>query len=139
MSVSRQFLFVFAILLWLFGGYKVLGIGFEAWVETASIYKYLWLLIALAFFMGLVFPKVVKANSEFILSLEGESFLWYKCQKPISWAIMIFMITLGICLRRFNLVPDIFIAGFYCGLGASLVLVALLFYGREIIRLRRNK
>ncbi len=139
MSVSRQSLFLLALFLWLFGGYKVLVIGLEAWSYEVSIFKYAWLLIALVFFMGFVFPRVVRGNSQFILGLEGERFLWYRCQKPTSWLVMIFMISLGIALRSFSLVPNSFIAGFYIGLGLSLSLVALFFYGRELIRLQKKK
>ncbi len=89
--------------------------------------------------MGLVFPKVVRTNSKFILGLKGKHFPWYKCQKATSWLVMIFMISLGIALRHFQLVPNSFIAGFYTGLGLSLSLVALFFYGREIIRLQKEK
>ncbi len=138
MSVSRQSLFVLALLLWLFGAYKVIGIGLEAWGNAASYLKYSWLGIALVFFMAFVFPKVVKANSQFILALNGRRFLWYKCMKPSSWIVMIFMISLGIVLRQFELVPETFIAGFYIGLGLSLALVALFYYGREIIRLQKK-
>ncbi len=139
MSISRQTLFILALILWLFGGYKVLLIGWEAWISDVSNLKYIWLVLALLFFMGFVFPKAVRANSQFILGLKGERFPWYKCLKPTSWGIMIFMISLGVALRHFHLVPNSFIAGFYTGLGLSLSLVALFFYGREIIKLQKEK
>ncbi len=138
MSVSRQSLFVLALSLWLFGAYKVLAIGLEAWISENSILKYPWLLFALLFFMGFVFPKVVQTNSQFVLALEGKRFPWYKCQKPTSWFVMAFMISLGLTLRHFNMVPNSFIAGFYTGLGLSLALVSLFFYGRALIRLQKE-
>ncbi len=138
MSVSRQSLLVLALLLWLFGAYKVLVIGLEAWISESSSLKYLWLLFALLFFMGFVFPRVVQANSQFVLALKGKRFPWYKCQKPASWFVMIFMISLGLALRHFALVPNSFIAGFYTGLGLSLALVSLFFYGRALIRLQKE-
>ncbi len=139
MSVSRQSLFLIAISLWAFGAYKVLSIGFDTWGNVDSYYKYLWLFIALSFFMGFIFPKVVRSNSQFILSLKGDKFLWYKCQKPSSWIVMIVMITFGIVFRRLDLAPESFISGFYIGLGLSLLLVAVTYYGRELIKLQRIK
>ena len=44
-----------------------------------------------------------------------------------AFCIMAFMMTMGISLRVFHLVPDIFIAVFYSGLGASLLCAGLLF------------
>lgn len=52
-----------------------------------------------------------------------------------SFAIMAVMMTGGIWLRASGVGPEVFIAVFYSGLGASLLLAGLLF-GRNYYRLR---
>lgn len=42
--------------------------------------------------------------------------------------IMIFMMTIGISIRSFHLLPDIFIAVFYSGLGFALFMAGIKFF-----------
>lgn len=42
--------------------------------------------------------------------------------------IMIFMMTMGISIRSFHLLPDIFIAVFYSGLGFALFMAGIKFF-----------
>ena len=44
-----------------------------------------------------------------------------------SWIIMIFMISLGITIRSFHLLPERFISVFYTGLSIALILTGILF------------
>ncbi len=44
-----------------------------------------------------------------------------------SWIIMIFIISLGITIRSFHLLPDSFISVFYTGLSIALILTGILF------------
>lgn len=44
-----------------------------------------------------------------------------------SWIIMIFMISLGIVVRSFRLLPESFISVFYTGLSVALILTGMLF------------
>ena len=45
-----------------------------------------------------------------------------------SYIVMVFMMTLGITLRVFQLVPNWFIAFFYAGLGTALALAGVGFF-----------
>ena len=59
-----------------------------------------------------------------------------------SFAIMAFMMTGGIALRSSGLAPEQFIAFFYTGLSASLLLAGLLFgrnFGKAIAAEAKNK
>ena len=51
---------------------------------------------------------------------------------------MAFMMTMGISLRKFSLVPIDFIAFFYTGLGASLLLAGILFLRQFFLTLTDN-
>lgn len=44
-----------------------------------------------------------------------------------SFLIMAFMITFGLSIRAFNLMPQVFIAVFYTGLGLALTLAGFKF------------
>lgn len=115
-------LYLLAALLWIIAGANVLHIGMEAWRMTGlSLTVLLWLLLSLAFFAGFIFPRVVRRNITFVQHLPPEKLRWWHCFTRSSWLIMTLMIALGITLRRLELVPPSFVAGFYSGLGASLI------------------
>jgi hypothetical protein len=52
---------------------------------------------------------------------------------------MAFMMTMGISLRAFHLVPDIFIAVFYTGLGVSLLCAGILFLVQFYLNIKEEK
>lgn len=120
---SPRSVYKLAASLWLIAGANVLRIGLDAWRTTGStLWVILWLVASLGFFAGFIFPRVVRRNMTFIQSLPTERLRPWHCFSPSSWAIMVGMITLGVTIRQLGLLPDTFIAGFYSGLGASLML-----------------
>lgn len=52
---------------------------------------------------------------------------FYKFFDLKSFLIMVFMISFGVIIRTFHLLPERFIAVFYTGLGAALFLAGVLF------------
>lgn len=119
---SRSGLYRLASLLWVIAGANVLRIGLVAWRSTGStLWVVLWLIVSLGFFAGFIFPRVVRRNLAFLHSLPTERLRWWHCFSPSSWIVMAGMIALGVTVRLLHLVPDSFIAGFYTGLGASLI------------------
>ncbi len=131
-SISQRGLYTLAIALWLFAGGKVLAIAFVAWrAIDPSWLVYAWMVGAFVFFSLLVFPRAVPPNVAYVQALGGGAkHPLYRCFKPTTWGIMAFMMTLGITLRLSSWVSDEFIAGFYTGLGVSLIL-AIRFYRRK--------
>lgn len=132
-NISRRGLYGLATTLWLFAGAKVLVIAYTGWraIEHSQWLPYVWLGVSLMFFSLLVFPRAVPPNVIYIESLGAESrHPFYRCFKPTTWGIMAFMMTLGITLRHSGLVTDEFVAGFYTGLGVSLIL-AIRFYRKK--------
>ena len=63
-----------------------------------------------------------------IISYEEERQLFIKFFDIQAFCIMAFMMSAGISLRVFHLVPDVFIAVFYSGLGGALFCAGILFF-----------
>lgn len=122
MRPSRRTLYLLASLLWIVAGANVLRIGLSAWLDWghSSLGSLLYLVGSLGFFSLLIFPRVAQRNISYISSHPAPR-PWH-CMSPKAWVIMLVMISLGISLRLLGLVPVDFIAGFYTGLGTSLML-----------------
>lgn len=119
-----RWLWCTAAVLWLVAGINVLRIGIiSALEESEWLWAGLWIVVSLAFFGLLIFPRVVRRNVGYARSLDRPR-LW-NCFSPASWVVMVVMISLGISVRHWGLAPHSFISGFYIGLGSALSLSAL--------------
>ena len=78
-------------------------------------------------FQIFVFGRLVKKHTGRIGAYTEERHFFLKFFDVRSFAIMAVMMTGGIGLRASGLAPERFIAVFYTGLGASLLLSVLLF------------
>lgn len=86
-------------------------------------------------FQVFVFGKLVKKHTTRIAGYEEERHFFLKFFDVKSFCIMAFMMTGGIALRSSGIAPERFIAIFYTGLGASLLLAGILFgvnYGKAL-------
>ena len=84
-------------------------------------------------FQIFIFGRLVKKHTARINAYLEERQFFLKFFDIKSFIIMAVMITGGIALRASGLAPERFVAVFYTGLGASLLLAGLLFgrnYGR---------
>lgn len=106
MKVKRNTLLLLACLVWSAAGFNILRIGLSAYPAYRAVVNYLLSALVFAVFQIFIFLKF----------FDGKSF-----------AIMAVMMTGGIALRASGLAPERFIAFFYTGLGASLLLAGLLF------------
>lgn len=120
MQCRRRTLYIISTFFWLFAAVKVLSIAWYAW-DAGEASKVYWAFGAYFFFAVLIFPRVVRKNILEIQQRIGDLHPWYTCFTPRSWAVMFFMMALGISLRVFDLVSMTFIAGFYSGLGLGLL------------------
>lgn len=132
---TRSVRAIVAVVLWLLSGIKVLAIAVEAGQAGFGVSAYVWFGVSLVFFSGLVFPRAVQKNIDYIRRKSISPI--YLCYRPATWLLMLFMITLGLSLRGFELVSKDFIAGFYSGLGLSLV-ACVRFYIVPIQQFRRE-
>ena len=114
MKIKKQNLLLLASLVWMIAGFNVLRIGIETYAEYQTVINYIVTIIVFLLFWFMVF-------------FDLKSFL-----------IMAFMISFGIIIRSFHLLPERFIAVFYTGLGAALFMAGVLF-GRNYIQAYRKK
>ena len=70
---------------------------------------------------------MVRKHTARILGYAEERQFFLKCFDVKAFCIMGFMIAMGVGLRVSGLCPDVLIAVFYTGLGASLVTAGILF------------
>lgn len=133
MHVKRNTLLLLACLVWSAAGFNILRIGVMAYPAHLAVVNYLLSLLVFAVFQWFIFGKLVKKHTARIGAYQEERHFFLKFFDGKPFAIMAVMMSGGIGLRASGLAPERFIAVFYTGLGAALLLAGLLF-GRNYIR-----
>lgn len=135
MKVKRNTLLLLACLVWGAAGFNILRIGLAAYPAYRSALNFLLSILVFSVFQIFIFGRLVKKHSARIGAYLEERHFFWKFFGGKSFAIMAVMMTGGIGLRSSGLAPERFIAVFYTGLGASLLLAGLLFgrnFGRAL-------
>lgn len=132
LQVPQGMLYILAMVMWLFAGAKVLYLGYKLTPEANPTWYYSWLVVSFVFFSGFIFRRVVPRYITYIESLGKGNHPFYRCFAPRARIIIAVMMTLGIVVRYGGIAGPNFIAGFYTGLGVSLLL-ATRFYIRPVI------
>lgn len=127
MKVKRNTLLLIACFVWCAAGFNILRIGVLAYPDYLGILNITLSLVVFVAFQLLIFGKLVKKHSTRITGYEEERHFFLKFFDAKSFAIMAFMMTGGVALRSSGVAPERFIAVFYTGLGASLLLAGVLF------------
>lgn len=133
MKVKRNTLLLLACLVWSAAGFNILRIGLTAYPAYRTGLNYLLSLLVFAVFQQMIFGKLVKKHTARITAYLEERHFFLKFFDKKAFVIMAVMMSGGIGLRVSGLAPERFIAVFYTGLGAALLLAGLLFgrnYGR---------
>ncbi len=133
MKVKRNTLLLLACLVWSVAGINILRIGLKAYPSYLTGLNLLLSVLFFALFQKLVFGRLVKKHTARIRSYVEERHFFLKFFDGKAFAVMAVMMSGGIGLRLSGLAPERFIAVFYTGLGASLLLAGLLF-GRNFRR-----
>lgn len=136
MKVKRTTLLLLACLVWSAAGFNILRIGLIAYPPYQSVLNFLLSALVFTVFQLFIFGKLVKKHTTRILSYVEERHFFLKFFDGKAFAIMAVMMTGGIGLRVSGLAPEHFIAVFYTGLGASLLLAGLLFgrnFGKAVL------
>ena len=133
MKVKRNTLLLIACLVWSVAGLNIFRIGLLAYRHHVTILNLLLSGVVFAVFQIFIFGKLVKKHTKRISNYTEEQQFFLKFFDGKSFAIMFFMMAGGISIRTFGLAPEVFIAVFYFGLGASLLLAGILF-GRNFCR-----
>lgn len=127
MMVKRNTLLLLACLVWSAAGFNILRIGLMSYPAHRSVLNFLLSAAVFAVFQVFIFGKLVKKHTARISGYEEERHFFLKFFDKKAFAIMAVMMSGGIGLRASGLAPEQFIAVFYTGLGASLLLAGLLF------------
>ena len=125
--VKKRTLLLLAGLIWSIAGGNVLKIGVEAYARALSPLNVALSALIFFLFWTKVFHPLVDKHVIRIYGYEEEYKRPWNFFDKKSFLIMAFMMTFGIAIRAFNLLPDSFIAFFYTGLGAALAMAGVLF------------
>ncbi len=137
MKVKRNTLLLLACLVWSIAGANILRIGLITYPAYRTIFNFFLSALVFAIFQIFIFGRLVKKHTARINGYQEERHFFLRFFDRKAFIIMAVMMTGGIGLRVGRLVPDRFIAVFYTGLGASLLLAGLLF-GCNFLKNRLN-
>lgn len=136
MKVKRNTLLLIACLVWCAAGFNIFRIGYSAYQSCVTVWNLLISGVVFAIFQKFVFGKLVEKHSARIRNYTEDRQFFLKFFDGKSFAVMFFMMAGGIIIRTSGLAPERFIAVFYSGLGASLLLAGILFgrnYGKAVL------
>lgn len=127
--VKKRTLLAVAGCVWMVAGFNVARLGILSYGEIPSVTIVHILLSILVFsIFGLMFYKMsVKHNKRIKGYPQETKAIWHFFDLK-SYLIMAFMMGGGIWLRFSGLVPAVFIAVFYTGLGCALGLAGVFFW-----------
>ena len=127
MTVKRNTLLLLACVVWSAAGFNILRIGLSAYQNHLTLVNFLLSALVFAVFQQFIFGKLVKKHTARIRAYREERHFFLKFFDAKAFAVMAVMMTGGVGLRASGIAPERFIAVFYTGLGASLLLAGLLF------------
>lgn len=125
--VKNRTLLLLAGIVWLIAGFNVARMGVLAYLTLGDMNLLpLGSIVTFGAF-GAMFYQMTKKHTTRIASMDTEHVGFWHFFDAKSYAIMAFMMSMGIYLRASGLVPTSFIASFYTGLGCALALAGVLF------------
>lgn len=127
--VKKRTLLGIAGVVWLIAGFNVARLGVIAYNDLTKI-TFLHILLSILVFIafGFMFYKMSMKHSKRIKGYPEEYKPFWHFFDLKSYLIMAFMMGGGIWLRSSGLVPEVFIAVFYTGLGLALASAGILFW-----------
>lgn len=135
MKVKKRTLLLIACFVWLAAGFNILKIGMQVYPNYINVINIILSLVVFTVFQVFIFGKLVKKHAARIVGYEEEQQFFLKFFDIPAFIIMAVMMSGGIFLRYSGIAPEVFIAVFYIGLGASLTLAGVLF-GHQYITVK---
>lgn len=126
--MKKSILYVFAAAIWGIPGVIISIKGIKAYMTQPSDDLWWLVLITAAVILGFffMFRKIVDRYCRRIASLDKQVSIWQTF--PVrGWALIVFMMCLGIVLKHIPQIPSAFTASFYSGIGPMLVVAAIRF------------
>ena len=124
--VKNRTLLLLAAMVWGAAGFNIARIGALAYPGNESLFHAAVSLVVFVLFWRM-FHKLVSKHTARIKNFAREKQYFWRFFDKKSFLIMAFMMTGGISMRAFNLMPEGCIAMFYTGLGIALALAGLAF------------
>ena len=124
-KVSNRTLLLAAGAVWVIAGGNIAWLGIQAFMQMDAGAWWLASIGAAVVFCAfhvMIFSKMVDKHARRIASYGSKRVAVWRFFDIPGYAMMAVMMTGGICLRAFGLVPLWFIAFFYTGLGLALAL-----------------
>lgn len=134
MKINKNYLMLIAGILWIIAGFFVIKIGVPIFITLLKGVNIYIKIMAIAFsvfifwvFYKKIFLKLVNKHTLRIKNNIDIKMEFWKFFDLKSYIIMIVMISGGIIIRKFGLLPMWFIGTFYTGLGSALFLAGINF------------
>jgi hypothetical protein len=132
-KVPKRALLFIAALVWGYAAQKIIVIGVRLY-KISNLHFWHIILISIPVYLlfhYFVFNKIILKHTRRIVNKPNPKHCLFSFFDWKSYLIMAFMITLGISVRKYMLLPANFIAEFYIGLGMAIGTSAiyLLYYG----------
>ena len=135
--VKKKTLLLIAGIVWIIAGFNVARMGVLSYLNIdRKWYMYIMSIVVFLLF-GIMFFKMSRKHTKRILEYEDYRPFWHFFDWK-AYLIMTCMMSGGIGFRAAGILPEIFIAFFYSGLGLALVSAGViftrnyLFYGQLI-------
>lgn len=132
-KINKRYLLLIAGIIWMFSGIMIMRNGYFEFGNVDNVFIAVsgGILVFLIFYLY-IFRNIVKKSDKRVKNmLEHKQYFW-KCFDLKQYVIIVCMMTFGIVLRKYNLVPKSFIAFFYTGLGFALFSCGTRFIARFI-------
>ena len=128
-GVNRKVLLITAGIVWMAAGANIRRIGIVTWLTDSQywLFKIGEATVVFLLFFLLVFKKLYYKHTKRIEQKKKEKNCPFSFFDVKGWIVMVFMITFGITIRSFHLLPDAFISVFYTGLSLALMSTGVLF------------
>ena len=128
-GVNRKVLLITAGVVWIIAGANILRIGIMTWLTDSQywLFKIGEATVVFLLFFLFVFKRLYYKHTKRIGEKKKEKNCPFSFFDVKGWIIMIFMITFGITMRSFHILPDAFISVFYTGLSLALMFTGVLF------------
>ncbi|MGN0649392.1 MAG: hypothetical protein ACI4KM_03065 [Oscillospiraceae bacterium] len=126
--VKKRTLLAIAGCVWLIAGFNVARLGIIAYANTEFAFRQPLVSLAVFAAFGTMFYKMSRKHERRILGYAEPTRPFWNFFDIKAYCIMAFMMGGGIWLRYSGLVPEVFIAVFYSGLGCALAGAGVLFW-----------
>lgn len=128
-GVNKKNLLIIAGAVWIIAGINILRIGIMTWLNTSQgwMFKIGEATVVFLLFFIFVFRKLYYKHTRRIEGKKEARHCPFSFFDVKSWIIMVCMISFGIIVRTFHLLPDSFISVFYTGLSIALIFTGVLF------------